>query len=141
MMFCFFMQKTEYEMRISDWSSDVCSSDLVQALPIEIEMKVLARKLRRPLESRLPLVLQGCLHQGDIGEVREHVGQPATGTLLIPRIGTAVIRHDPDDAPRPAAFFDGFELPLPERPLAPVALLPAPYSRLPHLIEIGRAHV
>src|SRR3546814_15749871 len=27
-MFFFFKQKTEYEMRISDWSSDVCSSDL-----------------------------------------------------------------------------------------------------------------
>src|SRR3546814_2898200 len=26
--FFFFKQKTEYEMRISDWSSDVCSSDL-----------------------------------------------------------------------------------------------------------------
>src|SRR3546814_3133237 len=25
----FFKQKTAYEMRISDWSSDVCSSDLV----------------------------------------------------------------------------------------------------------------
>src|SRR3546814_5467278 len=28
-IFCFFKQKTAYEMRISDWSSDVCSSDLV----------------------------------------------------------------------------------------------------------------
>src|SRR3546814_3083761 len=28
MVFCFFKQKTAYEMRISDWSSDVCSSDL-----------------------------------------------------------------------------------------------------------------
>src|SRR3546814_12798552 len=27
----FFMQKTAYEMRISDWSSDVCSSDLPSA--------------------------------------------------------------------------------------------------------------
>src|SRR3546814_1936904 len=27
-MFCFFKHKTAYEMRISDWSSDVCSSDL-----------------------------------------------------------------------------------------------------------------
>src|SRR3546814_6108134 len=27
----FFKQKTAYEMRISDWSSDVCSSDLVPA--------------------------------------------------------------------------------------------------------------
>src|SRR3546814_9569127 len=27
-MFFFFKQKTAYEMRISDWGSDVCSSDL-----------------------------------------------------------------------------------------------------------------
>src|SRR3546814_8763880 len=27
-MFFFFKQKTAYDMRISDWSSDVCSSDL-----------------------------------------------------------------------------------------------------------------
>src|SRR3546814_974407 len=32
-MFCFFFfkQKTAYELRISDWSSDVCSSDLTVA--------------------------------------------------------------------------------------------------------------
>src|SRR3546814_3111735 len=29
--FFFFKQKTAYEMRISDWSSDVCSSDLIWA--------------------------------------------------------------------------------------------------------------
>src|SRR3546814_1502634 len=29
-MFLFFKQKTAYEMRISDWSSDVCSSDLTK---------------------------------------------------------------------------------------------------------------
>src|SRR3546814_10919307 len=28
-MFFFFKQETAYEMRISDWSSDVCSSDLL----------------------------------------------------------------------------------------------------------------
>src|SRR3546814_13355864 len=28
-VFFFFKQKTAYEMRISDWSSDVCSSDLI----------------------------------------------------------------------------------------------------------------
>src|SRR3546814_5174795 len=33
-VFFFFKQKTAYEMRISDWSSDVCSSDL---LKVEIE--------------------------------------------------------------------------------------------------------
>src|SRR3546814_8902614 len=29
-VFCCFKQKTAYELRISDWSSDVCSSDLLQ---------------------------------------------------------------------------------------------------------------
>src|SRR3546814_5468454 len=33
--FFFFKQKTAYDMRISDWSSDVCSSDLRRgALPV-----------------------------------------------------------------------------------------------------------
>src|SRR3546814_2811416 len=32
-IFFFFKQKTAYEMRISDWSSDVCSSDLSTAVP------------------------------------------------------------------------------------------------------------
>src|SRR3546814_10902887 len=31
-VFFFFKQKTAYEMRISDWSSDVCSSDLDDAI-------------------------------------------------------------------------------------------------------------
>src|SRR3546814_5288877 len=42
--FFFFKQKTAYEMRISDWSSDVCSSDL------------LARPMRRRVE-------QGAAHR------------------------------------------------------------------------------
>src|SRR3546814_10812513 len=33
MFFFFFKQKTAYEMRISDWSSDVCSSDLAREIP------------------------------------------------------------------------------------------------------------
>src|SRR3546814_8934288 len=32
-MLCFFNQKTAYEMRISDWISDVCSSDLLRVRP------------------------------------------------------------------------------------------------------------
>src|SRR3546814_5890246 len=32
--FCFFKQKTAYEMRITDWSSDVCSSDLIRTRPL-----------------------------------------------------------------------------------------------------------
>src|SRR3546814_2697617 len=33
-VFFFFKQKTAYEMRISDWSSDVCSSDLTFIAPL-----------------------------------------------------------------------------------------------------------
>src|SRR3546814_10735662 len=34
MLFFFFKQKTAYDMRISDWSSDVCSSDLIGVLVV-----------------------------------------------------------------------------------------------------------
>src|SRR3546814_3120443 len=43
--FFFFKQKTAYEMRISDWSSDVCSSDLT---PVELETEV-----TRPIENAI----------------------------------------------------------------------------------------
>src|SRR3546814_20152494 len=47
--FFFFKQKTAYEMRISDWSSDVCSSDLLHAVsgrPVLRALVRLARHLR-----------------------------------------------------------------------------------------------
>src|SRR3546814_2557236 len=47
--FFFFKQKTAYEMRISDWSSDVCSSDLFYSgqLHTSDEVQNLARNLNR----------------------------------------------------------------------------------------------
>src|SRR3546814_4463061 len=39
-IFFFFKQKTAYEMRISDWSSDVCSSDLRPAVASGLEHPV-----------------------------------------------------------------------------------------------------
>src|SRR3546814_3599840 len=38
-LFFFFKQKAAYEMRISDWSSDVCSSDLVTRLATFIALE------------------------------------------------------------------------------------------------------
>src|SRR3546814_1341122 len=35
----FFKQKTAYEMRISDWSSDVCSSDLALDSPVISQLR------------------------------------------------------------------------------------------------------
>src|SRR3546814_7753928 len=54
--FFFFKQKTAYEMRISDWSSDVCSSDL----KVEIEE---GGDQRRPV-ARLPETLLHDIIQG-----------------------------------------------------------------------------
>src|SRR3546814_7064290 len=56
MLFFFFNQKTAYEMRISDWSSDVCSSDLV-GLKLAHRVKIAAAMgvgdtLRRPGAAR-----------------------------------------------------------------------------------------
>src|SRR3546814_1590598 len=39
LFFFFFKQKTAYEMRISDWSSDVCSSDLIVIKHPELKNK------------------------------------------------------------------------------------------------------
>src|SRR3546814_4467808 len=38
--FFFFKQKTAYEMRISDWSSDVCSSDLHATAVVDATARV-----------------------------------------------------------------------------------------------------
>src|SRR3546814_2684143 len=62
-IFFFFKQKTAYEMRISDWSSDVCSSDLLPLAEVLAYYKdpaasVLQRRLQLTLDaldrSRLP---------------------------------------------------------------------------------------
>src|SRR3546814_3756576 len=47
-LFCFFKQKTAYEMRISDWSADVCSSDLVARLNARTEEVTIAEAGYRP---------------------------------------------------------------------------------------------
>src|SRR3546814_1793935 len=38
-LFFFFKQKTAYEMRISDWSSDVCSSDLTKPYGVAVHYR------------------------------------------------------------------------------------------------------
>src|SRR3546814_19993750 len=43
--FFLFKQKTAYEMRISDWSSDVCSSDLIRKHMMQLPSKDILRSL------------------------------------------------------------------------------------------------
>src|SRR3546814_2977861 len=45
-VFFFFKQKTAYELRISDWSSDVCSSDLDRPLPEHLPRLAIFRMVR-----------------------------------------------------------------------------------------------
>src|SRR3546814_17314939 len=68
--FFFFKQKTAYELRISDWSSDVCSSDLAaahSALPVRLCRRRRQRRgnaapqCRRPRGRRAaPAGAEGC---------------------------------------------------------------------------------
>src|SRR3546814_9373054 len=58
----FFKQKTAYEMRISDWSSDVCSSDLADRRPYRLDALVEQGRdeqhLRRPFRMARPHQVQ-----------------------------------------------------------------------------------
>src|SRR3546814_10481192 len=57
-VFFFFKQKTAYEVRISDWSSDVCSSDLVAR-----DIKLVGR--RRGAREQLDLIFVKRVDQRD----------------------------------------------------------------------------
>src|SRR3546814_4736661 len=67
--FFFFKQKTAYEMRISDWSSDVCSSDLTE------------KKKKDPIRWTGPILAGGRLiavnSEGTLAEY-----SPTDGSLL-----------------------------------------------------------
>src|SRR3546814_5625481 len=48
----FFKQKTAYEMRISDWSSDVCSSDLDAAIKAS-ETEIARSRVTAPIDGEI----------------------------------------------------------------------------------------
>src|SRR3546814_14477599 len=56
--FFFFKQKTAYEMRISDWSSDVCSSDLRRG---RSDAQVQIGRSDRPRGGRVDLTGEPCV--------------------------------------------------------------------------------
>src|SRR3546814_7150712 len=83
-VFFFFKQKTAYEMRISDWSSDVCSADLRAVAP---RADRTAHFLEAPLQHGTvqvglrPEEIAGCA-AGDAGE-RAHVAQAGGGVAAL----------------------------------------------------------
>src|SRR3546814_13691676 len=70
-LFFFFKQKTEYEVRISDWSSDVCSSDL------EADLFPPFRKGRQPVVEPAHVLRV-------MRDVQKHHGQPLPETVTAP---------------------------------------------------------
>src|SRR3546814_7290133 len=90
----FFKQKTAYEMRISDWSSDVCSSDLI----------ISSTRIRQALKSgdcetatRLltrPFTIEGVVQHGD--KLGRTIGFPTAnidmGHYLRPAYGIYAVR-------------------------------------------------
>src|SRR3546814_8584771 len=73
-VFFFFKQKTAYEMRISDWSSDVCSSDLRAARSRHLSRGAL--DVPRRMGSADLLLRAGRRHR--VGRHRRHA-PPAAG--------------------------------------------------------------
>src|SRR3546814_2563425 len=75
-VFFFFKQKTAYEMRISDWSSDVCSSDLPGAQGLVehgLAQRQLPRVRRLHADRRLRGRAQEASRSDREGHGRDHV--------------------------------------------------------------------
>src|SRR3546814_1647412 len=68
-VFFFFKQKTAYEMRISDWSSDVCSSDLARWIDVFCEAGASSEdEARRILRAGADRGLGMRMHAGQLAE-------------------------------------------------------------------------
>src|SRR3546814_13655822 len=100
----FFKQKTAYEMRISDWSSDVCSSDLIAVLWCNGEIGPIPEVLRATAaeidDHRVGILVGRDVHTRLALAVHPRNRQPVShdaGVLDDIGVATKVLR---DQAPR-----------------------------------------
>src|SRR3546814_4810528 len=110
-MFFVCKQKTAYEMRISDWSSDVCSSDLR-------DLGVFERTLHGVGGGEHALVLATGQQPADDRNVSEHAVDRIGGHQRTAQIGSIAVQVDralDRDAERRtvSSGFDQFEQPVP----------------------------
>src|SRR3546814_9581520 len=99
-VFFFFKQKTAYEMRISDWSSDVCSSDL-QAQLVLAELVVQGCGGVHAVVANVP-VLDAAAHGQGLVEVTQGFGEIA--------VDRQAVGHE-----RPGPEIEGWVIGIPEK--------------------------
>src|SRR3546814_2454674 len=96
LLFFFFKQKTAYEMRISDWSSDVCSSDLVSGTPTDAVMLGMRKVMDNPPDLILSGVNRGANLGDDVtysGTVSAAIEGALAGIKSIAQIGRETCRE------------------------------------------------
>src|SRR3546814_2816664 len=95
-MFCavvvfFFKQKTAYEMRISDWSSDVCSSDLRdraqdgverQEVPLRHDVRRRRQRVGRNVVVRMAHVVREIEHDRGEGDQEDAEAEGILGRVV-----------------------------------------------------------
>src|SRR3546814_6026154 len=91
--FFFFKQKTAYEMRISDWSSDVCSSDLRQMLSECGCHTVDVAQFACLLDGRRNRRRRWCDRQHRLARQAENPQRPARDLTAVVEIGLDVRRR------------------------------------------------
>src|SRR3546814_3242103 len=114
----FFKQKTAYEIRISDWSSDVCSSDL------PLRLLFLARQ--GPRADCRSLASRGIGADGTAASLRYETSIARTELLRDIRAGQCVAGRSQARSDRARGHLRNRDR---ERP-----------DRMRHYCEIGRAH-
>src|SRR3546814_13590231 len=125
LIFFFFKQKTAYEMRISDWSSDVCSSDLsavlaglalqgaIQARPsllrhlalqglLDLQLGAWPQPFGRQLGGAMAKAVRAVVGRDD--EVFAGVVPPAHDQWSVPVVGVPGLHRHPTPPVTPVGF-------------------------------------
>src|SRR3546814_4385964 len=106
----FFKQKTAYEMRISDWSSDVCSSDLFCSTPMVALSRNVSRK--HAMEMLLTGELVEARRAESIGLVNRVVPETALDEVALSFARTIAAKSPLTVKTGKEAFYRQLEMPL-----------------------------
>src|SRR3546814_10751883 len=104
LLFFFFKQKTAYEMRISDWSSDVCSSDLADGTKLAAPLLIVAEGRLSPTRDATGFsianwsyhhhaMIGAVAHEKPHGHVAHEIFYPSGPFALLPLVDDAQGRH------------------------------------------------